>query len=235
VRVSSAWAGQGYGGVQIPRVGDEVVVDFINGDPDRPIITGRVYNDASMPPWALPAAATQMGFLSRSKDGTASTANALRFEDKAGSEQVWLHAERNLDVDVENDENHNIDKNHTHFVGENEEQRVVKNQTVGVKGEAKTLTGGNMTESVVNTYTLRAGQEICLQCGDSSIRLTQAGNIDIVGKTLNITISGQGDINAEPLNLNSGNASTLSAPGTGDASAIQQDLDSFFVFNANKE
>ena len=67
VRVSSAWAGQGYGGVQIPRVNDEVVVDFINGDPDRPIVTGRVYNEASMPPWALPAAATQMGFMSRSK------------------------------------------------------------------------------------------------------------------------------------------------------------------------
>ncbi|NBB57647.1 type VI secretion system tip protein VgrG, partial [Pantoea vagans] len=86
VRVSSAWAGQGFGGVQIPRVNDEVVVDFINGDPDRPLIIGRVYNEASMPPWALPAAATQMGFLSRSKDGTADTANALRFEDKAGEE-----------------------------------------------------------------------------------------------------------------------------------------------------
>ncbi|WP_380184891.1 type VI secretion system Vgr family protein, partial [Kalamiella sp. sgz302252] len=66
VRVSSAWAGQGFGGVQIPRVNDEVVIDFINGDPDRPIITGRVYNEANMPPWSLPAAATQMGFLSRS-------------------------------------------------------------------------------------------------------------------------------------------------------------------------
>ncbi|MGC0902739.1 phage baseplate assembly protein V, partial [Pantoea agglomerans] len=74
----------GFGGVQIPRVNDEVVVDFINGDPDRPLIIGRVYNEASMPPWALPAAATQMGFLSRSKDGTADTANALRFEDKSG-------------------------------------------------------------------------------------------------------------------------------------------------------
>jgi len=106
VRVSSAWAGQGYGGVQIPRVGDEVVVDFINGDPDRPIITGRVYNEASMPPWTLPAAATQMGFLSRSKDGAVDNANALRFEDKEGEEQVWLHAERNMDSEVENDEIH---------------------------------------------------------------------------------------------------------------------------------
>ncbi len=80
--------------MQIPRVGDEVVVDFINGDPDRPIITGRVYNDASMPPWALPAAATQMGFMSRSKDGHKDNANALRFEDKAGQEQIWIHAEK---------------------------------------------------------------------------------------------------------------------------------------------
>ena len=92
--------GRGYGGVQIPRVGDEVVVDFINGDPDRPIITGRVYNDASMPPWALPAAATQMGFMSRTKDGSVDNANALRFEDKAGAEQVWIRAERNLDTSV---------------------------------------------------------------------------------------------------------------------------------------
>ena len=77
MRVSSAWAGQGFGSVQIPRVGDEVVVDFINGDPDRPIVTGRVYNEASMPPWVLPAAATQMGFMTRSKDGSRDNASYL--------------------------------------------------------------------------------------------------------------------------------------------------------------
>uniref|UniRef100_UPI001F3735E8 type VI secretion system tip protein VgrG n=1 Tax=Serratia marcescens TaxID=615 RepID=UPI001F3735E8 len=63
VRVSSAWAGWKYGGIQIPRVGEEVVVDFINGDPDRPIITGSVYNEDSMPPWDLPGDATKMGFM----------------------------------------------------------------------------------------------------------------------------------------------------------------------------
>ena len=94
--------------MQIPRVGDEVVVDFINGDPDRPIITGRVYNDASMPPWALPAAATQMGFMSRSKDGHKDNANALRFEDKAGQEQIWIHAEKH---------GHRIENCETHDVG----------------------------------------------------------------------------------------------------------------------
>ncbi len=85
-------------------------MDFINGDPDRPIITGRVYNDASMPPWALPAAATQMGFMSRTKDGSVDNANALRFEDKAGAEQVWIRAERNLDINVKNDESHATEK-----------------------------------------------------------------------------------------------------------------------------
>ncbi len=238
VRVSSAWAGQGYGGVQIPRVGDEVVVDFINGDPDRPIITGRVYNEASMPPWALPAAATQMGFLSRSKDGSAGNANALRFEDKAGSEQVWLHAERNLDVDVENDETHNIDKNHTHFVGENEVQRVVKNQTIGVKGDATSVTGGNRSDSVVNVYTLGAGQTLRLQCGQSAIELTEGGAINMVGTSFNITVTGAGIINSgSQLQLNpGGNMSTAAttAPGSGYQSTVQQEVDSLFVFNANK-
>lgn len=107
---------RGYGGVQIPRVGDEVVVDFINGDPDRPIITGRVYNDASMPPWALPAAATQMGFMSRTKDGSVDNANALRFEDKAGAEQVWIEAERNMDTSVKNDETHSVGGERSHYV-----------------------------------------------------------------------------------------------------------------------
>ncbi|MBA5735479.1 phage baseplate assembly protein V, partial [Escherichia coli] len=63
VRVSSPWAGGGFGGVQVPRVGDEVVVDFLNGDPDEPIVTGRVYNGEKMPPWGLPGSATQSGLL----------------------------------------------------------------------------------------------------------------------------------------------------------------------------
>ncbi|EOC1289400.1 type VI secretion system tip protein VgrG [Cronobacter muytjensii] len=174
VRVSSAWAGQGFGGVQIPRVGDEVVVDFINGDPDRPLITGRVYNEASMPPWALPAAATQMGFLSRSKDGSPDNANALRFEDKAGEEQVWLHAERNMDTEVENDETHSVGSNRTKTIGANETttvkknrtETVVENETITVhQNRTETVDGNetitihsNRTETVDQNETVRIGQ-----------------------------------------------------------------------------
>ncbi|HBY1513932.1 TPA: type VI secretion system tip protein VgrG [Klebsiella aerogenes] len=174
VRVSSAWAGQGYGGVQIPRVGDEVVVDFINGEPDRPIVIGRVYNEASMPPWALPAAATQMGFMSRSKDGSPDNANALRFEDKPGEEQLWLHAERNMDTEVENDETHDVGNNRTKTVGKDETSHIKQNRTRTVDGNesvtvgkdrSKTINGNetttveqNRTESVKGNETLSVEQ-----------------------------------------------------------------------------
>ncbi|MGJ0126486.1 type VI secretion system Vgr family protein [Pantoea sp. RHCKP32] len=154
VRVSSAWAGQGFGGVQIPRVNDEVVVDFINGDPDRPLIIGRVYNEASMPPWALPAAATQMGFLSRSKDGTADTANALRFEDKAGEEQVWLHAEKNMDTEVENNETLSVGSNRTKTIGGNETTEVKKNRTETVDQNETITVHQNRTETVDGNETI---------------------------------------------------------------------------------
>ncbi|HEM8742752.1 TPA: type VI secretion system tip protein VgrG [Enterobacter sichuanensis] len=237
VRVSSAWAGQGYGGVQIPRVGDEVVVDFINGDPDRPIITGRVYNEASMPPWALPAAATQMGFMSRTKDGSVDNANALRFEDKAGAEQVWLQAERNLDINVKNDESHATEKNRTQFVGENETLRVVKNQQAGVKGDVICLTGNSRSDKVVNNFIISAGNTLRLECGESAIELSKDGSVNIIGNNFNFTAKQNAQINTlgGELHLNpAGGSNAIDPPGSSHQSEIQQEVDSFFVINANK-
>ncbi|MDE1185993.1 MAG: type VI secretion system tip protein TssI/VgrG [Pantoea sp.] len=213
VRVSSAWAGQGFGGVQIPRVGDEVVVDFINGDPDRPLIIGRVYNEASMPPWALPAAATQMGFLSRTKDGTADTANALRFEDKAGEEQLWIQAQKNMDTNVKNDATHTVAKNHSHYVGVNELYRVETNRVHGVKGGEELLTGKGKIDAAVETYVLGSGTKLRLECGESAIELNANGQINIVGKGFNLFVQGDGNITTSggKLNLNTAGAQ----PGTG--------------------
>ena len=103
VRVSDSWAGTNFGGIYIPRIGQEVVVDFLNGELDRPLITGRIYNADQMPPFGLPESATQSGFVTRTPGGTAANANILRFEDKKGAEQVKLHAERNYDISVEHD------------------------------------------------------------------------------------------------------------------------------------
>lgn len=166
VRVSSAWAGQGFGGVQIPRVGDEVVVDFINGDADRPIITGRVYNEASMPPWELPADSTRMGFMTRSKDGNRDNASYLFFEDRLGSESVDLHSERDMNVSVEGIHTETVHKEtvYTHkltrsvTVDDHDTQTFNKGQTISVtaKGREETIVD-NEKKSVTgysdNSYT----------------------------------------------------------------------------------
>ena len=109
IRVSHPWAGKNWGMVAIPRIGQEVVVDFLEGDPDRPIITGRVYNAEQMPPYDLPANKTQTGIKTRSsKGGSGANFNEIRFEDKKGSEQLYIHAEKNQDIVVENDETHSV-------------------------------------------------------------------------------------------------------------------------------
>jgi len=142
VRVSTPWAGKSFGFVQVPRIGQEVVVDFLEGDPDQPLITGRVYNAEQMPPWELPANATQSGVLTRSSKGGAYTnANAIRFEDKKGSEQLWLHAEKNQDIEVENDE--------THWVGHDRKKTIDNDETVHVKHDR--------TETVDNNETITIG------------------------------------------------------------------------------
>jgi len=238
VRVSSAWAGQGYGGVQIPRGNDEVVVDFINGDPDRPLIIGRVYNEASMPPWSLPAAATQMGFLSRSKDGTADTANALRFEDKAGEEQVWIQAERNMDTHVKNDETHNVVNNRTVTVGANHETRVQGDHTIGTQGNSKTLTAGSRTESTLTSYVIAAGDSIRIECGLSAIELTKDGEINFMGKNFNLTVDNNGEINTRSggLQLNpAGGAAAIVTPGSGHKEIIKSEIDNYFTSPDNTD
>jgi type VI secretion system secreted protein VgrG len=102
IRVSEGWAGSGWGAMHLPRVGQEVIVDFLEGDPDRPIITGRVYNADNMPPWKLPDEKTKSGWKSHSsKNGSASNYNEIRFEDKKGHEDLLIHAERTMHNSVE--------------------------------------------------------------------------------------------------------------------------------------
>jgi type VI secretion system secreted protein VgrG len=157
VRVSYPWAGGGFGGVNIPRVGTEVIVDFENGDPDRPIVVGRLYNAMTMPPWTLPGNATQSGILSRSMKGGAGNANAIRFEDKQGAEEVWLQAERNLRTEVENDESHSVTANRNKSVGGNEDTSVTGTRTEKVKGDERITLGANRERSVKLNDTVSVG------------------------------------------------------------------------------
>ncbi|MEZ0584291.1 MULTISPECIES: type VI secretion system Vgr family protein [Erwinia] len=191
VRVSSAWAGQGYGSIQIPRVGDEVVIDFINGDPDRPMVTGRVYNEGNMPPWGLPAAATQMGFYSRSKDGHKDTANALRFEDKAGHEQIWIHAEKNMDTEVESCETHHVGVDRLKAIGRDEKVTIKRNHLTET-GEKHVVNVGKdetvLTMDKEGNALLEANTSIKLKVKDNYI-LISPDTIEIQVKS--------GDLHAE--------------------------------------
>jgi type VI secretion system secreted protein VgrG len=151
VRVSSTWAGKGWGFVQIPRIGQEVIVDFLEGDPDMPIITGRVYNAEQVPPYALPANQTQSGAKSRSsKGGGTDNFNELRFEDKKGSEEVYLQAEKDLTAKVKNDASAQIGNDRTVVIQNNDTLTVEKgDQAVDIKMGDQTITLGQGNQNIV--------------------------------------------------------------------------------------
>ena len=158
IRVSQPWAGKAWGGVTIPRIGQEVVVDFLEGDPDQPIITGRVYNAEQMPPYALPANMTQTGMKSRSsKGGGPDNFNEIRFEDLKGSEQVFIHAEKNQDIEVENDETHWVGHDRKKTIDHDETTHVKHDRTETVDNNETITIHGNRTETVDKDETITIG------------------------------------------------------------------------------
>jgi type VI secretion system secreted protein VgrG len=200
VRVASPWAGKTWGAVNIPRVGQEVVVSFLEGDPDRPLIIGSVYNDDNMPPYTLPANKTQSGIKSRSLNGVAADANELRFEDKKGSEDFFIHAQKDMHEEVENDHVVAIDHDETITVKNDQTLTVNHDQTEKVDNDRKHTVGNNDTLDVKQNgsttigqkFKLEAGSQIELVTGSSSIVMKSSGEIEIKG--VNITITGNSSV-----------------------------------------
>lgn len=150
IRVAQIWAGKKWGGIFIPRIGQEVIVDFLEGDPDYPIITGRVYNGDNKPPYDLPGGKTRSTVQSRStKGGGPANFNEIRMEDAKGSEELYFHAEKDHTVTVENDKNESIGHDQTEKVGHDKTESVGNNETISI--------GNNRTESVVANETLSVG------------------------------------------------------------------------------
>lgn len=174
VRVAQLWAGKNWGAMFVPRVGQEVVVEFLEGDPDQPLVTGRVYNAEHMPPYALPANRTQSGIKSRSsKQGGAADFNELRFEDKKGQEEVYLHAQKDRTTVVENDDVETIGNN----------QRV----TVEKGNHALTVAAGKSE--------IEAQQSILLKVGQTSVLIDNSG-VTIKGMMVKIEGSSMFDAKA---------------------------------------
>ena len=181
VRVSQPWAGKAWGGIAIPRIGQEVIIDFLEGDPDQPIITGRVYNAEQMPPYVLPANKTQTGIKTRSSlNGTPENFNEIRFEDMKGSEQLFIHAEKNQDNEVENDETTWVGHDRTETVDNNETITIHGTRTETVDKEESISIGGGRTEDVAKNESISIGKDRTESVGENE-------NIDI-GKNQSVSI-----------------------------------------------
>jgi len=191
-------------------------VSFVEGDPDRPIIVGRVYNDDNMPPYSLPDNATQSGFLTRStKDGNASTANEFRFEDKKGSEEIYLHAEKDQNISVENCETHSVGvdraksigqdettdvgrdrtetvgRDETISIGVNREETVGKNETISIGHDRNETVGNNEIITITKNKSETIGSDETLSVGGDRSKSIGVSETISIGKNLTITVGGK--------------------------------------------
>jgi type VI secretion system secreted protein VgrG len=204
VRVAQMWAAAKFGAINIPRIGDEVIVDFLDGDPDRPIITGRVYNADNMPPYTLPDNKTQTGIKSRStKGGNPQNFNELRFEDLKGEEEVYLQAEKDLNILVKNDETRDVGHDRVKNVKNDETSTITGNRTEDVGKDEKIAIHGNRSETVDKDETITISGARSESVGkDETISITGA-RTETVSKDEKITITGARQVDV-------GKADTLS-------------------------
>ncbi|RON04002.1 type VI secretion system tip protein TssI/VgrG [Pseudomonas brassicacearum] len=230
IRVSQSWAGKNWGSMQIPRIGQEVIVSFLEGDPDRPIITGRVYNAEQTVPYDLPENATQSGMKSRSsKGGSPANFNEIRMEDKKGAEQLYIHAERNQDIVVEVDESHSVGHDRNKSIGHNETVTIGNNRLRIVKHEDILSVGQRKTDSISQSYVIEVGENLRLVCGESILELNASGQINLTGVQISFYASGDAEFNTGGvLHLNNGGGAGATPDGQGVKASIDANINAAF-------
>ena len=166
VRVAQIWAGKNWGALALPRVGQEVVVDFLEGDPDRPLVTGSVYNAAQMPPYDLPENKTRSGVRSHSsKGGSTSNCNEIYFEDRTGQEMLFIQAERDNQIKIKHDRSKDIGNDETVKVGHNRTASISVNDSLSVGSDRSASVGKNDSVSVGSDRSADVGKNDSLQVG----------------------------------------------------------------------
>lgn len=202
VRVSHPWAGKNWGAISIPRIGQEVIVDFLEGNPDRPIITGRVYNAMQMPPYELPAAAVISGIKSNTHKGKGY--NEMSMDDTARKEKITIHAQYDMGTTVEHDDTQTVHNDRTINVDGTHTETIKKDTKI-------TISEGSYTHTVVANHAthttnqqivitsetahihITASTNIKLEVGAGKLQMFDDGRIELSGK--NITIKGSESVN----------------------------------------
>ncbi|EKO3548876.1 type VI secretion system tip protein VgrG [Vibrio fluvialis] len=239
VRVSQGWAGSQYGMIAIPRIGHEVIVSFLNGDPDQPIVTGRTYHATNTAPYALPDNKTKTVLRTETHQGQGY--NELSFEDQAGSEQVYLHAQKDFDGLIENDHT-SVIKHDKHLTVENDRFTQIKNnQHLTVGGESRTKIaldqsieiGGSLHQKVADKTIFDSGNEVHLKAGNKLV--LDAGSeltIKAAGSFIKVDASGV-HVVGSAINLNSGGSAgsgsgyggqVAELPGGVEAQAVPEEM-----------
>ena len=193
VRVAQPWAGKGYGMFTLPRVGDEVVVHFLDGDPDRPMVIGSVYNNVNMMAWTLPEQATVTGFKSRtSEKGDKATANELRFDDKKDKEYIWFHAERDFHRQVEHDAFDWVGNNESVKVTLTRKEVIGENWFMDITKDVMHNVGKDLHVTVAGDIFYTGGATLQLQLTkDFSAKVDGDLGAEVGGKT---QIKSKGDV-----------------------------------------
>ena len=212
MRVSHPIAGKQWGWVSLPRIGQEVVVSFLEGNPDRPLITGSVYNADNMPPYALPANQTQSGMKTRSsKSGVADNFNEIRFEDKKGSEELYVHAEKNFNCVIENNETRKIGLDKKDKGNQTTEIQNDRTATLNQGNDTLTVKAGNYVVDINSgKATITAAISIELKVGSNSIKIEQSG---ITIKGMMVKVQADTTLDAKGLKTTVGGDAMLTLKG----------------------
>lgn len=216
VRVSQAWAGAGFGNLAIPRVGQEVIVDFLNGDPDQPIIMGRTYHQDNRSPGNLPGTKTQMTIRSKTYKG--SGFNELRFEDATGQEQVYIHAQKDKKVDIKHDSYTQIRNDQYLRTGRHRKINIAGNDDLYIEGEGKTYYQQDYSLSVNENFHMKAADSILTESGrefhlKAGSKIVLESGSEITFKTGNsfIKLTPSGIVTSPKLDIGTGYAGMGSA------------------------
>jgi type VI secretion system secreted protein VgrG len=217
IRVAQPWAGSKWGSLFIPRIGWEVVVEFMDGDPDQPLVTGSVYHADNPPPYSLPGEKTKSTIKSNSSKG-GDGSNELRFEDAKGSEEIYIHGQKDLNIVIENDETDAIKANRKVSIDKDETLTIGGSRTESVSKDEKISIGGGRTESVTKDESITVSGNRSLSVSkDQSVTVTSNHEME-VGKRLTLKVGDDAESNfgknlkeqiSKKYNLNVGDALTI--------------------------
>jgi len=236
IRVAQGWAGKQWGYICIPRIGQEVIVSFLEGDPDRPIITGSVYNAVQMPPYTLPDNQTQSTWKSMSSKGGGGF-NELRFEDKKGSEQIFIHGEKDMDMRIKNDrrewigedrhlvvvrdklektgrDSHlDLTRDHIEKIGRDHHLTISGKEAISITGSHSLAVTGDVIEQFSGNHSSQVTQNLYLKAMQVVIEGMTGLTINVGGSFVTIN-SGGVFISGPMVMINSGGSALSGSPGS---------------------